>query len=244
MGDAVNVASRLEDASERGKILVGPDTYRLTEPLFTFETLEPIRVKGKAEPIQVYRVVGLKARPERVRWLATRGISSPLVGRDAEFAAVNGCIERLLNGQGGVVSIIGEAGLGKSRLMAELRSQVLGPTSEVKRDLTSDFGLQTSDSGLRTLEWLEGRTLSFGQTISYWPFQEILWQYAGITEDDSESAAWRKLESRVSALFAENTAEILPYLATLLTLEVKDEYAERVKYLDGEAMGHQVFLIK
>ncbi len=222
MGDAVNLASRLEDASERGEILVGSDTYRLTAPLFTFETLEPIRVKGKAEPVQVYRLVGLKAQPGRVRGLETRGISSPLVGRDAEFAAVKGCIEQLLNGHGGILSIIGEAGVGKSRLVAEI--------------------LRSAQNDGTELLWLEGRTLSFGQTISYWPFQEILWRYADITEDDSESTAWRKLESRVSALFVENTAEILPYLATLLALEVKDEYAERVKYLDSEAMGRQVFL--
>ena len=220
MGDAVNVASRLEDVSERGEILVGPDTYRLAAPLFTFETLEPVRVKGKTEPVRIYRLVGLKAEPGRVRGLETRGISSPLVGRDAEFTALDACIERLLEGQGSIVSIIGEAGVGKSRLMAEIRR-----------------GAVTAP-----LQWLEGRTLSFGQTISYWPFQEILWGYAGITEDDSEAEAWRKLESRISALFTEDTPEILPYLATLLTLEVRDEYVERVKYLDSEAMGRQVFL--
>jgi predicted ATPase len=114
----------------------------------------------------------------------------------------------LLNGQGGIVSIIGEAGVGKSRLMAEI--------------------LRSAQNDGRELLWLEGHTLSFGQTISYWPFQEILWQYAGITEDDNETEAWRKLGSRVSALFAEDAAEILPYLATLLTLKVRGEYVERV----------------
>jgi class 3 adenylate cyclase/tetratricopeptide (TPR) repeat protein len=224
MGDVVNLAARLEEVSERGEILVGPDTYRLTAPLFTFETLEPVRVKGKTEPVAVYRLVGLKPKPGRVRGLETQGISSPLVGRDAEFAALCACVERLANGQGGIVSIIGEAGVGKSRLMAEIR------------------GDTRRGEATPPLQWLEGRTLSFGQTISYWPFQEILWRYAGITEDDSEAEVWRKLEGRVSALFGKETPEILPYLATLLTLEVRDEYAERVKYLDGEAMGHQVFL--
>jgi predicted ATPase len=119
--------------------------------------------------------------------------------------------------------------------MAELRSQVLGPSRAASDALTSD-------SPTPDLIWLEGRTLSFGQTISYWPFQEILWRYAGISEEDSEADAWHKLESRVNALFAEQTPEILPYLATLLTLEVRDEYVERVKYLDGEAMGRQIFL--
>jgi class 3 adenylate cyclase/tetratricopeptide (TPR) repeat protein len=225
MGDTVNVASRLEDVSERGEILIGPDTYRLTTPLFEFKALEPTKVKGKAEPVPVYRVLGAKAKPRRARWLETQGISSPLVGRDAEFAAINSCVVRLLNGQGGIVSIIGEAGVGKSRLMAEVHRHAAGV------------------EGHPPLLWLEGHTLSFGQAISYWPFQEVLWQYVGINEDDSEAEVWQKLEGRVTALFAEDTAEVLPYLASLLTLEVKGEYAERVKYLDGEAMRRQVFLV-
>jgi tetratricopeptide (TPR) repeat protein len=89
---------------------------------------------------------------------------------------------------------------------------------------------------------LEGRTLSYGQKISYWPFQEIIWQYAGITEDDSEAEAWQKLESRISALFAEEAREILPYLSTLLGLGVRGEYAEGLKYLDGKSMGSQIYL--
>ena len=83
MGDAVNVAARLEDKSERGEILVGQDTYRLTEPLFLFQEKIPFRVKGKAEPLRVYRLLGLKAEPGPVRGLASHNIRSPLVGRDA-----------------------------------------------------------------------------------------------------------------------------------------------------------------
>jgi class 3 adenylate cyclase/tetratricopeptide (TPR) repeat protein len=225
IGDTVNLASRLGDYSERGQILVGPETYRLTNFLFEFETVKPIRVKGKTEPVQAYRVLGLRGKSTRVRWLATQGITSPLVGRDAEFAAINGCVERLLNGQGSLLSVIGEAGVGKSRLMAEVRNRIVGVSSH------------------SPVQWLEGRTLSYGQTISYWPFQEILWQYAGITEDDSEVDAWHRLESRILTLFAENTAEVLPYLASLLTLEVKGEYTARVKYLDSEAMRRQLFLV-
>jgi len=79
MGDAVNLAARLEDASERGEILVGPSTYRLTAPLFELEAREPIRVKGKAEPVPIYRLTGQKAAPGLVRGI--EGLRSPLVGR-------------------------------------------------------------------------------------------------------------------------------------------------------------------
>ncbi|RPI31775.1 MAG: adenylate/guanylate cyclase domain-containing protein [Chloroflexota bacterium] len=69
MGDAVNLAAHLEDVSERGQILVGPDTYRLTAPLFEYQALEPVRVKGKEKPVQVYLVCGVKAHPGKVRGL-------------------------------------------------------------------------------------------------------------------------------------------------------------------------------
>jgi tetratricopeptide (TPR) repeat protein len=95
---------------------------------------------------------------------------------------------------------------------------------------------------ISSLQWLEGRTLSYGQKISYWPFQEIIWQYAGITEDDSETETWQKLESRISSLFAEETSEILPYLASFIGMDVKGEYAEGLKYLDGKSMGSQIYL--
>lgn len=223
MGDAVNVAKRLEDLSKSGEILVGPDTHSFTAPLFTFESLGRIQVKGRKEPVVVHRLLERKSKIREGR-LLSRGISSPLVARDSEFSLLRACLERLSRGQGGVVSVIGEAGLGKSRLMAEVRNSALG------------------DTDLGRVQWLEGRTLSFGQTISYWPFQEILWQYAAITEEDGESAAWRKLGSRITVLFGEKSAEILPYLASLISLEVRGEYAERVKYLDGDGMRRQVFM--
>jgi class 3 adenylate cyclase/tetratricopeptide (TPR) repeat protein len=219
-GDAVNLAARLRDASERGEIFVGLDTHRLVAPLFEFERLEPMRVKGKSESVHVYRLIRVKAQPGQVRGLETRGIHSPLIGRDIQLSIMNEQFQRLLEGKGGILVIIGEAGVGKSRLMADARQRA------------SNMPVQ----------WLEGRTLSFGKAISYWPFQEILWAFAGITKEDSESSAWGKLEASLSNLFDEDMPQVLPYLASLLSLDVRSEYAERVKYLDGEAMGRQVFI--
>ena len=218
MGDAVNLASRLEDVSESGQVLVGVDTYRLTEPLFEFETLSPMSVKGKSEPVEVYRLVGAKVGAVSARGLARQGLSSPLVGRNHEFETIKGCLMALSHGKGGVIWVIGEAGLGKSRLMVELRK------------------------GTPDVQWLEGKTMSFGQSISYFPFQEIVRTYAGISEDDVELEAWAKLESKIVGLFPDTALEILPYLATLLAVEVQGEYVERVKYLDGEALGKRLFL--
>jgi len=222
-GDAINVASRLSDLAEAKQIIAGPDTYRLTQHLFNFEALGLINVQGRKEPVRAYRLSD-KRSGLRAGRLLRRGISSRVVGRDAELRKLRNSLDALALGRGGIVSVIGEAGLGKSRLVAEFRGHVLGSAS------------------LSRVQWLEGRTLSFGQTISYWPFQEILWTYAGITENDSDLVAWQKLGTRITALFGDNTSEVLPYLASLISLEVRGDYAERVKYLDGEAMRRQVFL--
>jgi class 3 adenylate cyclase/tetratricopeptide (TPR) repeat protein len=217
-GDTINLASRLSGIAKPGEILVGETTYHQSNGVFSFDRLEPVSLKGKAEPVTPYRLIDMK--PEPLRGLATQGISSPLVGRHAELAAIKTCVNRLVDGQGGILSVIGDAGLGKSRLMAEIRHHF-------ERE---------------NLLWLEGRALSYGQKMSYWPFREILWQYAGIAEEDDDTEAWSKLETSISALFPADSEEILPYLASLIGLEVKGELGKKLKYLDGESTGKQVYL--
>ena len=116
VGDTVVLAARLEQIAEAGQTYVSRDVFRVTEGYFHFETLEPTMVKGKAEPVQVYRVTGTKETPER-----SVGIGSSLVGREKELDLLSLQVYRLINGTGGIVTITGEAGIGKSRLMAELR---------------------------------------------------------------------------------------------------------------------------
>jgi class 3 adenylate cyclase/tetratricopeptide (TPR) repeat protein len=224
MGDAVNVAARLEEVSEKGEILVGPDTYRFTSTIFRFENLDPIHVKGKSEPVHAHRLTGLMPGAVESHPYMRERVVSPLVGRDNEFNLVSGCLESLYNGVSGILSIIGEAGLGKSRVVAEIRDHA----NSVER-----YG---------SLQWFEGRTLSFFQTISYRPFQEILMQYANISDDEPDIQAWKKLEDCLIDLFGDDISEVLPYLASVLALEVRGHYVERVRYLDGEAMRRQIFL--
>ncbi len=219
VGDTMNLAARMEQTAEPGTVQVTAQTFKLAEPWFDFQPLGGISVKGKDEPVIAYRAVRPKSAPPRARRLEAEGLQSPLVGRERELAALASPIQSLVAaGEGGIVAIIAEAGLGKSRLLSEAR--------------------RSAGSAL----WLEGQTLSFGQTISYWPFQQILRAWAGITEDDDTDATWLKLDARVRDLFAEQEIEYLPYLASVLSLEVRAEEAERVRYLDGEAMGKQIFL--
>jgi class 3 adenylate cyclase len=148
MGDAVNVAARMQSAAAPGTIQVGGDTFRLVSGLFEFEPLGEIELKGKSEPVAAYRVLGLKADPLSFR--AVRGGGAPLVGRDAEFMQLKQAVDQVRQGRGQIVCLIGEAGLGKSRLIAELRQYWLdqgGPsfqwdgTTGIPYDVDRPFGL-------------------------------------------------------------------------------------------------------
>jgi len=229
MGDAVNVAARMEQTAEPGTVQVSNDTYTLVAPLFEFKPLGAISVKGKNKPIPSYQAVGLKAGIKQMRGLGNLGISSSLVGRESEFAAAQAAFTRLEAGEGGILAIIGEAGIGKTRLLSELRD--------------TQNQAQKSDAPIR---WLEGQTMTFGQSISYFPFQQIFRHFAGINDDDSEITAFRKLEAGIQNLFpvdiaAEECGDILPYIASMLALKIPGEYSQKVAYLDGEALGSQVY---
>jgi class 3 adenylate cyclase len=218
MGDTVNLAARLEDLSEAGEILVGETTYRLTAPLFEFETLKPIKVKGKAQPVRVYRLLKAKATPGgQVRGI--EGLTSPLVGRVEEFAQLHEIFNRLQTGQGGAVSIVGEAGLGKSRLVRELGQICL-------------------QEGQAT--WVEGRALSYGESASYLVARDILRNLLGLGLEISSLEATLILRAAVEQLFPDETADIYPYLAYLLELNLDNESAQRIKYLEGEALHQQL----
>jgi class 3 adenylate cyclase len=116
MGDAVNVAARMEQTAAPGTIQISQDTWRLIEPYFECEPLGAVELKGKSEPMPVYRVV----RAKSADGLAHRGVGAPLIGRDAELGRMKAALADLKHGRGRIITLIGEAGLGKSRLIAEL----------------------------------------------------------------------------------------------------------------------------
>src|SRR5712692_5358265 len=113
LGDAVNVAARLEQAAEPGEVLVGDATYRLAPGLFAYDPHPPVAAKGKSAPLVAWRLL-------RIETAATDRGRAPLVGREGEVALLVGALEDALAGRGHIVSIVGEAGLGKKRLVDEL----------------------------------------------------------------------------------------------------------------------------
>ena len=119
MGDAVNLAARMEQAARPGTIQIAEETQRLVAPIFDLEEMGGIDVKGKSAPVRAYRVLAAKARPGQLRGI--KGVSAPLIGRDREMAQMREVMEHVQQGRGQVVCLIGEAGLGKSRLLEEAR---------------------------------------------------------------------------------------------------------------------------
>jgi ABC-type oligopeptide transport system substrate-binding subunit/class 3 adenylate cyclase len=236
MGDAINLAARMESAAEPGTILITEDTHRLIAPLFETEALGPLQVKGKAEPVSVYRVLAAKAAPGKVRGIA--GLESPLVGRDAELAALRGAVERLEKGVGGVVTVVGEAGIGKSRLVEEVQKETSAGATH--------FG---GASHLGHPRWVEARCLSYGTSIAYLLWLDVLRGLLGVAVEEGPEDVREALRERVRALSADrldngfNPVEemVYPYLARLMSLPVEPELEARLRDLEGEQLKASTF---
>ncbi|HEY0919062.1 MAG TPA: adenylate/guanylate cyclase domain-containing protein [Devosia sp.] len=196
LGDAANIAARLQSAAEPGTVLISADTYRLVHALFDVKPRGHIEMKGKLAPVDSYEVTGVKAAPGSTRGLA--GLASPLVGRDSERALLAGKLADLDKGIGAVVAVIGEAGLGKSRLIAELRQL---------RDALPD----------PRPPWLETRALSYGMAIPYYPWRALGRQMVGATDMDAAPAVRQKLEAFVRRLKLRPLD--LPLYETLLAVD-------------------------
>ena len=213
-GDTVNLASRLSTLAEPGEILVGQDTCRQADSIFIFEPLVPVRVKGKAEPVRVYRVAGIKEEKGR-----SVGVDSPLVGREKEMDLLSLQVLRLINGTGGIVTVTGEAGIGKSRLLAELRL-----TAAVKKTIL-----------------LEGRAISMGRSLSFYPIIDALKHWSHIKKRDTAIEGQQKLEKAIRNIHPEEGGEIFPFIATLMGMKLTGKYAQRVKGIEGESLEKLIF---
>ncbi|HDQ70880.1 MAG TPA: tetratricopeptide repeat protein [Chloroflexi bacterium] len=219
MGDEVNLAARLMSTAGPGAIIVSGDVRRKVRALFDLDAQGEVQVKGKRAPIPIFSVVAPRAAPEPVRGLA--GMRSPLVGRQAEWEQMQVAVAHLSRGRGQIVSVTGEAGLGKSRLVAEMRQQ-------------------TADSPVK---WIEGRCLSYTESVSYHPFHEIVQALIGVQPDDSEAEAWNKLRALLeTASHTEELEAALPYLANFISLQLEETLQEKTRYLDAEALQRRTFL--
>jgi class 3 adenylate cyclase len=211
MGDAVNVAARLEGLSRDGEILVGPETFRLTSRRFQFDDAREITLKGKTVPLTVYRLIGVKAAAEL--GLDAGDLRAPLVGRAGEVATLKDMVRNLEAGTGGLVAIRGDAGVGKSRLAAEIRGS-----------LGND------------VVWAEGRALSYAQGISYAMARAVLYSLLGVRGEDPLARIDEALQSSIALTCPDLLVDIYPYLARMLDLPLHPAFSDVLQPLSAAVL--------
>ncbi|HEY3191703.1 MAG TPA: adenylate/guanylate cyclase domain-containing protein [Solirubrobacterales bacterium] len=180
MGDAVNVAARLQDAGRPDSVTVGESTYRASREAIAYERLDPLTLKGKEEPVPAWEATGALSEPRRGPGRA----QTPLIGREEEASLLTSLVERVeREGRPHLVTVIGQAGVGKSRLLRELMST-----------------LAESDDP-PTIR--RGQCPPYGAGIAYWALAEVLNDEFEIRDNDTPDAAWEKLRAGVMELMSE-----------------------------------------
>jgi len=193
IGDAINLAARMEQTALPGTVQVTAETYKLVKPLFDFEALGDIEVKGKAAPVKAYRVLNAKQDPGHLRGL--EGLSSTLVGRNEQLSLFEEILIRLKREGGSFAVIVGEAGLGKSSLVAAVQN------------------LEAASQFL----WLRGDALSYARSTSYFLWRQVIRQSLNVREGDPALGTREKLRS-----FSANQGlpdGIYPFLEAILSVE-------------------------
>ena len=210
VGDVVNTASRLQGVAPVGGVVVGEATFRATRRLFDYQELDPVRVKGKADPVPVWRLLGARSRTGLE---AARRTGAPFVGRQAELRLLTELFERTVAERTvRLVTVVGEPGVGKSRFVAELAAHV--------------------DDRPELVAWRQGRCLPYGDGITFWALGEIVKAEAGILESDSPAEVRAKLQGTVATLAADPSegewlqARLAPLLGIADPDAVKPERAE------------------
>jgi class 3 adenylate cyclase len=222
VGDTVNLAARMQSAAEPNEIMIAGNTYRMVPNLFEVEDRGEIHVKGKVEPVRAFRV--LAERKGAVRSRGIEGLASPLVGRQREMSTLGRVWAELRQGHGGIVSIIGDAGLGKSRLLAEWREE----TQRSHED--------------HEVRWIEGRCLSYGHSIAHHLSTAILRGLIGSGPDSTAEECRLALHRQIEMNLGGEFDDVYPYLGHLLGLELEPEEAKRVTYLDAAALQAKYIL--
>lgn len=228
LGDAVNVAARMEQTAAPGTVQITESTQRLVHDLFEFEVLEPVVAKGKAEPVAAYRVIGAAPAAPSQGFL---GRETRMIGRARELATLRTVIDRLGEGRGQICTLIGEAGVGKSKLAAAL-----------KADLVADRRLATWPTATADgqLRWAEARCLSYDTNVPYAPFREL---FAGLFEIEPDERV-ESQRARVRAAVADVVAdprEIATYIGVMLGIDPEPDMADVIADLEPPALQRQVF---
>ena len=199
IGDTTNLAARMQSNAKPGGILISEQTYRLARDYFEFESAGSVQIKGKKQPQEAWQLIKTTEIETRISAAVAKGLSK-FVGRKKEIEALQEAFEKARSGKSQVVGIVGEAGVGKSRLLLELKKVL------AKSEYT----------------YLEGHCLHYGASMPYLPILYALRSYIGIKEGEQEPIIKAKMQEKILGL-DKNLKSIIPPLQEMLSLKVEDE---------------------
>jgi predicted ATPase/class 3 adenylate cyclase len=252
MGEAIAIAARMEEAAEPGTVLVSENTYHLVDQQFKWKSLGEIRVKGIQNPITVYQPLSLRESLDRPQ---DYELASPLIGRNRQLQSLLDCVEDLQDGMGGIVTVTGDQGMGKSLLVSHMHRHIARQRALRAEVQTTDPGAPLSDSARDELEIqkvvgdsglslqvFKGRARSYDQSQPYGMWQDLLRNWLGIRQDEPQAVTRDRLREQARVLWQEQMVEFYPELATFLGLPLEPTYAEQIKHLDAEGLRQQIFV--
>jgi len=216
LGDAMNVAARVQTAAEPGTVLVTAMTQHFIAPVFEFEDLGEVPLKGKSEPVHILRVLGARAQRGKSRGLEGVGLSSPLVGRAAELESLVDRFAVVRAGRGRVSVVLGEPGIGKSRLLAELHERI--PDAR----------------------WIEGKCVSYGRSVPYHLVFDLVRSMLELPSNGLDALPREVLDERLTALLGDEAGDVAVYFAHLLDLPLSATEGERVQLDPDMLQGRYV----
>ena len=230
--ETVNLTTRLKFASQLMDVLVTANTYKFIEPYFDCDDLGLIDVKGMPEALRVYRVMAARTVVGKTRGF--KDLESPMVGRDSELATLMHLCEAVRAGLGRGVLIVGEPGLGKTRLIQEWRKKVEAD----KTFLTGNVGAE----GVPPRYWVIGRCTSYGQGVAYQLIIDVVRNMIGVTDGSDEPETHAALMDMTHNRCGNQAEDVYPYLGHLLSLKLEGEAAQRVNTSDPQALQMQYLL--
>ena len=217
IGDTTNLASRLESLAEPGSILVSDETHAMVRGFFEMKPVGPFTVKGKSAPVVAYEVIRRRDAVTPIAIAAERGLT-PLIGREEELAHLESCFARVHGHLPQVVAVVGETGIGRSRLVYEFKER-LSPAPRM----------------------FEARCSALNQRVPFYPWVSMLQEYFGIEEEEAPEDAVAKVLARAEEL-GPDVANRVPYLLRMLSLPVDDDTdevaADDLERETFDAVGH------
>ena len=215
----LNLAAKVEATKQSMAVLLSEETYRLVAPFFDCIDLGAVDAEEQTEGVHIYQVSGIKEHSGRMRGLG--GLESPMVGRSPELETLLQLTEEVSAGLGRAALIVGESGLGKTRLVSEWKSAVAETTAQ------------------SSLRWAEGHCLSYGQERAFHLLRDLLRSLIGVSTTAGEPETRAALRSLTAELFGDSFLDIYPYLGHLLSLTLEEEAAQRIEPLDPPALQAQ-----